>query len=314
VQTLGRRALEAAVERDRRQGRSIGLVPTMGFLHEGHASLLRRARSENDRVVLTIFVNPLQFGPTEDFERYPRDPEGDLLIAGAAGVDYVFAPEVADLYPHGTPATTVDVGRIGEVVEGSFRPGHFNGVATVCLKLFHICRPHRAYFGRKDAQQLAVIRQVVADLDVPIDVVACETVRDDDGLAMSSRNSYLDPSARSAAAVLWRALTAARDLAAGGERDAAALRAAVERVVATEPAVRMQYVEVVDPATFEPVESVTGAATIALAALVGSTRLIDNVDINVGTGRRGHAFKDTSSRDDSVADQSGPGIRPEPRS
>ncbi|MGH2721624.1 MAG: pantoate--beta-alanine ligase, partial [Actinomycetota bacterium] len=204
MQTLDRTALEAAVEGDRRAGRSIGLVPTMGFLHEGHASLLRRARAENDRVVLTIFVNPLQFGPGEDFERYPRDLEGDLRVAEAAGADYVFAPSTAEVYPHGAAATTVDVGRIGGIVEGAFRPGHFNGVATVCLKLFNICRPHRAYFGRKDAQQLAVVRQMVADLDVPVEVVSCETVREADGLAMSSRNAYLDPGARAAAAVLYR--------------------------------------------------------------------------------------------------------------
>ena len=278
------------MERDRRAGRTIGLVPTMGFLHEGHVSLLRRARDENDRVILTIFVNPLQFGPTEDFERYPRDLAGDLRTAEAAGADYVFAPAVTEVYPHGTPATTVDVGRIGGIVEGAFRPGHFDGVATVCLKLFNICRPHRAYFGRKDAQQLAVVRQMVADLDVPLEVVGCETVREADGLAMSSRNAYLDPGARAAAAVLYRALAAARDLAGGGERSAAALRSAVEQVVATEPAMRLQYAAVVDPATFEPVQSVAGRATVALAALVGSTRLIDNMDIEVRTGgRQGHA-------------------------
>lgn len=285
MQTLDRAALDAAVEADRRAGRTIGLVPTMGFLHDGHLSLIRRARADNDRVVLTIFVNPLQFGASEDFERYPRDLERDLRVAAEGGVDYVFAPEVGDLYPGGDPATRVDVGRIGEIVEGALRPGHFSGVATVCLKLFNLTRPHRAYFGRKDAQQLAVIRQVVADLDVPVDIVACPTVREPDGLAMSSRNAYLDPAARAAAPVLARALRFAEEAAAAGERSAARLRTLIGSVVASEPSIRLQYVEVVNPASFEPIEAVEGRATVALAALVGSTRLIDNVGIDVGTGK-----------------------------
>jgi pantoate--beta-alanine ligase len=284
MQTPDRTALEAAVESDRRAGRSIGLVPTMGFLHEGHASLIRRARAENDRVILTIFVNPLQFGPSEDFERYPRDLERDLRIAGESGADHVFSPALADIYPRGDPATTVDVGRIGRIVEGAVRPGHFNGVATVCLKLFNICRPHRAYFGRKDAQQLAVIRQMVADLDVPIEIVPCETVREADGLAMSSRNSYLDPSARAAASVLSRALSAAQAAANAGQRDAAALRATVEGIVAAEPALELQYVQVVDPDSFEPLQTIGNRATVALAAVVGATRLIDNVGIELRQG------------------------------
>jgi pantoate--beta-alanine ligase len=282
VETLDRTALAAAVEADRCAGRTIGLVPTMGFLHEGHLSLIRRARRDNDRVVLTIFVNPLQFGPSEDFERYPRDLEGDLRLAAEGGVDYVFSPPVEDLYPRGDPATRIDVGRIGEVVEGALRPGHFGGVATVCLKLFNLTRPHRAYFGRKDAQQLAVIRQMVADLDVPVDVVACPTLREPDGLAMSSRNVYLDPAGRTAAPVLARALRSAQEAAAGGERSAARLRALIESVVASEPSVRLQYAEVVNPDSFEPIDAVMGKATVALAAVVGTTRLIDNVDIEVG--------------------------------
>jgi pantoate--beta-alanine ligase len=285
VQTLDPAGLAAAVEADRRAGRSVGFVPTMGFLHDGHRALIARARADNDRVVLSIFVNPLQFGPTEDFERYPRDLEGDLRLASEGGVDYVFAPATRELYPSGEPATRVDVGRIGEIVEGALRPGHFNGVATVCLKLFNLTRPHRAYFGRKDAQQLAVVRQMVADLDVPVEIVACDTVRERDGLAMSSRNDYLSPGDRAAAVVLARGLFAARDAAAEGERSATGLRNAVEAVVATERSVRLQYVEVVDPQTFEPLERVRGGAIVAVAAVVGTTRLIDNVDIDVGTGR-----------------------------
>jgi pantoate--beta-alanine ligase len=284
VETPDRRALAAHVDQDRRAGRTIGLVPTMGSLHDGHRSLIRRARRENDRVVLSIFVNPLQFGPSEDFERYPRDLEGDLRLAAAEGVDYVFSPQARDLYPRGDPHTRVHVGRIGKVVEGAFRPGHFDGVATVCLKLFNLTRPHRAYFGRKDAQQLAVIRQMVADLDVDVEIVPCPTVRETDGLAMSSRNAYLDPASRAAAPVLARALAAAREAGAAGERSAARLQALVEEIVASEPGLRLQYVAVVDPASFEPVDTVEGGATVALAAFAGTTRLIDNEDIDVGTG------------------------------
>ena len=297
MQTLDRDRLAVAVEADRCAGRTIGLVPTMGYLHEGHSSLIRRARDECDRVVLTIFVNPLQFGPSEDFERYPRDLERDLRIAAEGAVDYVFSPEVADLYPRGKPATRIDVGRIGQIAEGAFRPGHFSGVATVCVKLFHLTNPHRAYFGRKDAQQLAVIRQVVADLDVPVEIVPCPTVREPDGLAMSSRNAYLDDDARKAAPVLFRALRSAQEAAAAGERSADKLRALVESVVASgtppEPRrlrrlVRLQYVDVVNPGSFEPMDTVEDRATVALAAVVGSTRLIDNVDVlvpGVGTGQ-----------------------------
>lgn len=292
MQTLDRDGLAAAVEADRCAGRTIGLVPTMGFLHEGHSSLIRQARAECDRVVLTIFVNPLQFGLSEDFDRYPRDLDRDLRIAAEGGVDYVFSPEVADLYPNGEPPTRIDVGPIGEIAEGAFRPGHFSGVATVCVKLFHLTSPHRAYFGRKDAQQLAVVRQVVADLDVPVEIVACPTVREPDGLAMSSRNAYLGPDARRAAPVLYRALRSAQEAAAAGERSADRLRGLVESVVASAnlgPLLRLQYVLVVNPASFEPMNTVKDHATVALAAMAGSTRLIDNVDVlltpNVGTGQ-----------------------------
>jgi pantoate--beta-alanine ligase len=285
VDVLDRGSLVAAVEDHRRAGRTIGLVPTMGYLHDGHLSLVRRARAENDRVVLTIFVNPLQFGPTEDLARYPRDLERDLRLATRAGVDHVFAPEVEELYPGGDIATRVTVGRIGEIVEGRFRPGHFDGVATVCLKLFNLVRPHRAYFGRKDAQQLAVVRRMVADLDVPVEIVGCATVREPDGLAMSSRNVYLDEAGRAAAVVLPKALVAARDAVASGERSASRIRALVEGLVSAAGPVELQYVDVVDPDTFENVDVIRERATIALAALVGTTRLIDNIDIDVGTGR-----------------------------
>lgn len=276
-----KREVRLAVARDRRAGRTVGFVPTMGALHDGHLSLVWRAQVENERTLVSIFVNPLQFGPAEDFRRYPRDLERDLKLAEGAGADYVFAPPVEEMYPAGEPATRVEVGRIGEVAEGRFRPGHFSGVATVCVKLFSIAGADRVYFGRKDAQQLAVIRRVVRDLDIPLEVVACPTVREPDGLAMSSRNAYLDPEAREAAVALSRGLFSARELAAAGIAEAAALRSRVEEVVASEPGVRLQYADVFDPDAFEPLESVEGGAVIALAAVVGGTRLIDNVEVTI---------------------------------
>lgn len=284
MRLVGVRDVALELGADRAGGRGVGFVPTMGFLHEGHLALIRRARRENDRVVVSVFVNRLQFGASEDFEHYPRDLARDAELAAGEGADYLFAPSAEEMYPRGELATRVEVGRIGEVVEGRFRPGHFSGVATVCVKLFNIVRPRRAYFGQKDAQQLAVIRQVVDDLGVPVEIVACPTVREADGLAMSSRNHYLDGPSRRAAAALPRALFAAREQALAGERAAKALRECVRRCLAEEPGLRLQYVEVVDPDSFEPIHTIGGRATIALAALVETTRLIDNVDIDVGTG------------------------------
>jgi pantoate--beta-alanine ligase len=274
-----KQSLAAALAGEREQGRTVGFVPTMGALHEGHVSLMRRARAENDIVVASIFVNPLQFGATEDLARYPRDLEADTALAAEAGVDHLFAPEVAEIYPRGSIDTRVDVGPIGEVGEGAWRPGFFAGVATVCCKLFHIVDPDRAYFGQKDAQQLAVIRQVVADLDLPLEIVGCPTVREPDGLALSSRNAYLDPESRRAAPALAAALMAARDAAACGEESAGELRWIVETCLEAEPAIRLQYVDLFDPVTFSVRGRLDGRGILAAAAYVGGTRLIDNVDV-----------------------------------
>ncbi len=255
---------------------SLGLVPTMGYLHAGHLALVERARGENDRVVVSIFVNPTQFGPQEDFNRYPRDLERDLALLREARVDAVFAPSVAEMYPPGF-ATYVEVGDVTERLEGAARPGHFRGVATVVTKLFNIVQPDRAYFGQKDAQQLVVIRKMVADLAIPVEVVAVPTVREPDGLALSSRNVYLSPEERRAAVALSQSLFAARDRFQAGERDAEALRETVRALVAREPLVRLEYVSVADPETLEELSTVGDRALVSLAARVGATRLIDNV-------------------------------------
>lgn len=252
---------------------TVGFVPTMGALHEGHLSLIRKAREDNDEVVVSIFVNPLQFAPSEDFEKYPRDRETDSRLAIEAGAGRLLIPTVDEMYPIDS---RIDPGPIGEVLEGHFRPGFFVGVATVCVKLFNIVQPQRAYFGEKDAQQLAVIKQVVGDLNLPLEVVGCPTVREPDGLAMSSRNVYLEPESRRAAVVLSKALFEARD---SGEASADALKKLVKERVLEEPAVELQYIEAVDPKTFQPVSEITERAILALAAFVGGTRLIDNVEV-----------------------------------
>ena len=266
-----RKELEAA----RAEGWRVGLVPTMGALHAGHTSLIDRSARECDVTAVTVFVNPLQFGPAEDLARYPRDLAADVAAAEAAGADVVFAPPVDEMYPSGAaPATRVEVGRLGDVLEGAVRPGHFSGVATVVAKLFAVAGPCRAYFGEKDYQQLLVVRQLVADLSLPVDVVGCPTMREADGLALSSRNAYLSPGERMAATVLWRALAAA---AASGERDGDRLRDLMARFVASEPAVALDYAEVADPQTLEPLATVEGEARLLIAARVGPTRLIDNL-------------------------------------
>ncbi len=269
-----RKELEAA----RADGRSVGLVPTMGALHAGHTSLIERSAAQCDVTAVTIFVNPLQFGPAEDFARYPRDPAGDVATAEAAGADLVFAPLVDEMYPS-PPATRVDVGKLGDGLEGAVRPGHFSGVATVVTKLFAIAGPCRAYFGEKDYQQLLVVRQVATDLSLPVEVVGCPTVREPDGLALSSRNRYLTRGERRSATVLWRALAAA---AASDERDGDRLRELMARYVSTEPAVELDYAEVADPLTLEPLRTVAGEARLLIAARVGSTRLIDNLRLGRG--------------------------------
>jgi len=257
----------------------LGLVPTMGFLHEGHLTLVRRARAENARVAASLFVNPTQFGPQEDLARYPRDEARDRGLLEEAGCDVLFAPGVAEMYPAGA-TTAVDVGAVSVPLEGERRPGHFRGVATVVLKLLNIVGPTRAYFGEKDAQQLAVVRRLVADLDVPVAVVGCPTVREADGLAMSSRNSYLDAAQRAAAPVLHRALLAARQARRGGEQDGAALRGLMRGLIESQPLAHVDYVSVSDPATFRELDTVTGPALALLAVRFGSTRLIDNLRLD----------------------------------
>lgn len=271
--------LREALRPWREKSSVIGFVPTMGYLHEGHLALMRRARTECEVVVTSVFVNPLQFGPGEDFEKYPRDIKRDERMSQQVGVDFMFTPSTDEMFQGAGEEVSVDVGRIAEIVEGHFRPGHFVGVATVCTKLFNIVRPGRAYFGKKDAQQLAVIHKVVRGLHMDIEIIGCETVREPDGLAMSSRNVYLDEPNRRAASVIWEGLAGARDRFMEGERRADELRRAFLEQVASQPLVELQYLEVVDPVTFEPVPEVVGAAIIAVAALVGGTRLIDNIEV-----------------------------------
>ena len=270
---MARKACDAA----RSAGRTVGFVPTMGAFHDGHVSLMRRARDERDAVVVSIFVNPLQFGPGEDLSRYPRDEERDLSMAGELGVDVVFAPNIQEMYPAGEPAVSVDPGPLGDRLEGAVRPGHFRGVATVVAKLFEVVGPSTAYFGEKDAQQLAVIRHMVRDLSFPIDVVGCPTVRELDGLAMSSRNAYLSPVQREAAGCLFLALSEAAEMARGGERDAARLVAAMAREIGATPEARIDYAAVVDEERFEEVGTISGPARALVAAKFGETRLIDNL-------------------------------------
>ena len=266
------RAAEMRALADAWRGRSerVGLVPTMGALHDGHLSLVRRARAECDRVAVSIFVNPLQFGPAEDFSRYPRDPMRDQALLRAEGVDAAYMPGVDEMYGAGE-TTRVRVRELDERLEGTHRPGHFEGVATVVVKLLNDGRPHRAYFGQKDAQQAALVGRMARDLHTGIEIVVLPTVREPDGLALSSRNAYLSPRERRAATCLYRALLAANLAFAAGERDASRLRDAMCAVLAAEPLARVDYAAVVDPVTFAP------PGTLAVLAVhVGATRLIDN--------------------------------------
>src|SRR2546427_2482253 len=268
-------AMLEASRRWRSAGRSIGLVPTMGALHAGNLSLVDAARRENEIVVVSIFVNPIQFGPNEDFARYPRDPERDAGLLGEAGVDAIYEPPIASMYPPGA-STRVRVGGVAEPLEGKARPGHFEGVATVVTKLFAAVEPDRAYFGQKDAQQVAVVRRLVRDLDLGVEVRVGETVREADGLALSSRNVYLSPDERKAAASLSAALGEATDAYTAGERDPEALRGLLITRLTAEPLVSIDYAEVVDPATFRK------PGTLAVvAARLGKTRLIDNHDLRL---------------------------------
>jgi pantoate--beta-alanine ligase len=266
-----------------RAGVPVGFVPTMGFLHAGHLSLIQRARTENASVAVSIFVNPAQFGPGEDFQRYPRDLTRDLGLIESAQVDAVFTPTVDAMYPQGA-STIVQVESLSGILEGASRPGHFRGVATVVCTLFHLVRPHRAYFGEKDYQQLLVIRRMVHDLQMPVEVIGCPTVREPDGLAMSSRNVYLSPPERAAAATLSAALSNAKRLFQEGVRDALTLQHSVQSLLAAQPLIRIDYVAVVQPQTLQPLTALgPDGAVICLAVWLGKTRLIDNLRLS---GRR----------------------------
>lgn len=272
--------LEAALAPARESGRIVGLVPTMGALHEGHGRLLDQARGECGAVAASIFVNPIQFNQPEDYKLYPRDLDADLEFCRARGVDIVFAPSIADMYPQ-PQRTFVEVEGLTAHLCGAFRPGHFRGVATVVLKLFQLVRPARAYFGEKDYQQLAVIRRMAADLNVPVAVVGVPTVRECDGLAMSSRNRRLDPDQRAAAAVLYRSLQSAARMVAAGETCAQKAKQEALAILCREPQLRLEYLEIVDPAEIVPVEAIDAEVRIAAAVWFGPVRLIDNVPARV---------------------------------
>lgn len=269
--------------RQRALGKRLGFVPTMGYLHEAHLRLVDRARKLSDLVVMSIFVNPLQFGPGEDFERYPRDLERDRGLAAARGVDCLFVPTVGALYPE-PPAVRVVPGPLADHLCGPYRPGHFEGVLTVVTKLFHLVEPDIAVFGRKDAQQAVIIRRMVEDLNFPVEIHVAPTVREPDGLALSSRNTYLNPDERKAAAVLARALQAAHQSFKGGTTGTAALYRVVQKTVEEEPSVRLEYVEAVDPRSLVPVTQASSDTLLALAAWIGRTRLIDNIVLGDGIG------------------------------
>jgi pantoate--beta-alanine ligase len=254
---------------------TVGLVPTMGYLHEGHLSLIRRAKAECESVVVSIFVNPTQFGANEDLSKYPRDLERDLRLIEPLGVDLVWNPTAEIMYPTGYQ-TWVEVDALTHRLEGSVRPAHFKGVTTVVAKLFNAVQPHKAYFGQKDAQQAAVIRQMVRDLNFPIEVIICPTTREADGLAMSSRNKYLEGTERPAATVLFRALSAAKSAYESGERNAEKLRIAMKETLAVEPRAQVQYVSCADYDTLEELDVVSGKTLLSMAVLIGKTRLIDN--------------------------------------
>jgi pantoate--beta-alanine ligase len=266
----------AGMRKARARFSTLGLAPTMGFLHAGHISLVERAKAECGAVAVSIFVNPTQFAPSEDFTRYPRDMPRDLAMLEAAGADLVFTPEPAEMYPQGF-SSEIDVGAVAQPLEGAARPHHFGGVATVVAKLFNIVQPTRAYFGQKDAQQAVVIRRMARDLDFPLEVVVAPTVREPDGLAMSSRNTYLSPQERAAAPALFRALSEAKRRFAGGERDAEALRQAMREVLADAPGAEIEYVSLADPETLTELDRVGAGALASMAVRFGRTRLLDNL-------------------------------------
>jgi len=254
----------------------VGFVPTMGYLHKGHLALVRQARAKNPSVVASIFVNPTQFGPQDDFDTYPRDPERDLALLEKEGVDIVFMPSVAEMYP---PQFTswVEVGKVAERLEGASRPGHFKGVATVVARLFDIVQPDRAYFGQKDAQQLVVIKKMVADRNLSVEIVAVPTVREPDGLAMSSRNTYLNPEERKAAVVLYQALSLAQKHWAQGEKDAQTIHQQMTALIQKQPLADIDYISIADAETLGELNKIKSPALVSLAVKIGNTRLIDNI-------------------------------------
>lgn len=272
-------AVRAWTMAQRQAGRTIAFVPTMGALHQGHARLIERAREESGALVVSIFVNPLQFDRKDDLDRYPRTLEADLRTCEELGVDLVFAPTADEMYP-APPLCTVEVKRITDRLCGAFRPGHFAGVATVVTKLFQIVQPHAAYFGEKDAQQLAVIRRMVLDLNMPIDIRGVPTVREPDGLALSSRNARLSPQERKRAIALYNALREAERAIAAGERDARAVERVAAETIPKDESLRLEYLEVVDPLELQPMQRIDGPVLVAGALWVGTTRLIDNVTVN----------------------------------
>jgi pantoate--beta-alanine ligase len=259
-----------------RAGTRIGFVPTMGALHQGHLSLVRAARAQSDVVVVSIFVNPAQFGPTEDFAKYPRSLEADSAMLSAEGCDYLFHPSVEEMYPKNAD-TWVTVEALSQKLDGLSRPGHFRGVTTVVSKLFNIVQPDYAFFGQKDAAQVAIVTKMVRDLNFPVHIVVCPIVRESDGLAMSSRNAYLSADQRKQATVLSRSLMRIQALAGQGEKDSAKLIAAAKQVMAEEPSIKLDYLEIVSATTLDPVADISGGALVAVAAYVGTTRLIDNL-------------------------------------
>lgn len=259
----------------RKEGYSVGLVPTMGYLHEGHKSLIDHAVAENDRVVVSVFVNPMQFGPTEDLESYPRDMERDAALCEQAGASLIFHPDPSEMYQEDF-SSFVDMNTLTGGLCGKSRPIHFRGVCTVVSKLFNIVTPDRAYFGQKDAQQLAVIRHMVSDLNYGIEIVGCPIIREEDGLAKSSRNTYLNPEERQAALILSKSLAEGKKLLEAGEKNAATIRQVITDKIKTEPLAKIDYVEVVDWNNLEPIETIEGAVLVAIAVYIGKTRLIDN--------------------------------------
>lgn len=272
--------VRAQVKAWKKEGLSVALVPTMGYLHEGHQSLIQRAVEENDKVVVSIFVNPIQFGPNEDFEQYPRDLEKDAALCEATGAALIFHPEAEEMYPEGF-CTHVDMEGITENLCGAKRPGHFQGVCTVVSKLFNIVAPDRAYFGEKDAQQLAIIRRMVRDMNIDVEVVGCPIVREPSGLAKSSRNTYLSKEEKRAACVLDRSLTAARSLLNRGERRAENILGVIREEIKEEPLAEIDYVKMVDALTMQDVETADRDVLIAIAVYIGKTRLIDNFTFHV---------------------------------